>query len=242
MSNDHVGATIPADIAANLSEICPEFGDLNHEELLQHQECVFQSWKGYELNRGKAPSDGHVSTLGQFSGSGSSRDESFDQLELDEAFAKSLQMEDHFDGVDNSHVHTPLSLSSSDSFNSTATRDIGDVTPRGTPHTHTAHEQDDVDPDNMSYEQLQSLGDTVGTESRGLPEEVIATLPSSKYKTGMFFKKKEKQECVICCMPFENGNKIISLSCAHQYHSKCIKRWLQEKKNCPVCQTEVSPE
>lgn len=247
MANDNFGATIPAEIALKLSDILPEFGDLNHEELLQHQKCVLESLKGY-MNWDKAPNDGHVSTLGQFSVGESSRPVSFNQTELDEAFARSLQMEDEFDDVDASHVHeshsrTSLSSHSSNSYNSATSRDVEGVTSRET-HTHSSHDavHDDVDPDNMSYEQLQSLGEAVGSESRGLPEKVIASLRIFKYKTGVFFRKKEKQECVICYMPFENGDKLICLSCSHQYHSKCIKCWLRVKKNCPVCLTEVSQD
>lgn len=83
---------------------------------------MFQSLKGYEVSRGKTPISGHVSNMGHFSSCGSSRNVSFDQLELDEAFARSLQMEDDFDDVDTSHVHTPLSSDSSSSFDSTTSR------------------------------------------------------------------------------------------------------------------------
>lgn len=40
---------------------------------------------------------------------------------------------------------------------------------------------DEVDPDNMTYEELQALADTVGSVSRGLPTHIIDSLPISRY-------------------------------------------------------------
>ncbi|KAJ6385319.1 hypothetical protein OIU77_028487 [Salix suchowensis] len=51
--------------------------------------------------------------------------------------------------------------------------------------------QDDVDPDNMTYEELIDLGDTVGTQSKGLSPELISLLPTSKCKLGSFFSRKK---------------------------------------------------
>lgn len=42
-------------------------------------------------------------------------------------------------------------------------------------------------------QQLQSLGESIGSENKGLPEELIARLPTFKYKSG-FFSKKKKEE------------------------------------------------
>ncbi|KAL8145321.1 hypothetical protein AgCh_003495 [Apium graveolens] len=53
--------------------------------------------------------------------------------------------------------------------------------------------QDDVDPDSMTYEQLQSLGEIVGSENKGLPEELISRLPTFKYNSGIFSKKKKEE-------------------------------------------------
>jgi len=39
-------------------------------------------------------------------------------------------------------------------------------------------------------QELLDLGEAVGTQSRGLPQELIDTLPTSKYKFGSLFKRK----------------------------------------------------
>ncbi|XP_057481423.1 E3 ubiquitin ligase BIG BROTHER-related-like isoform X3 [Actinidia eriantha] len=221
-----LNGTIPAEIAENLKEIFPEFGDLNYEEVLQHQESVYQSLKGNnDSNKERRSSSGQSSDSSQFSGQERepSRQESFDsQLALDEAVARSLQeLEDNFDDLNISQSSSNATENTEFSSRETPSTSINQ-TPRG----------DDVDPDNMTYEQLQLLEESVGSVNKGLSEQLISRLPYFKYKTGILSKKKEKQECVICCMKFKHGDKLISLPCAHQYHSKCITHWLQLKNKC----------
>ncbi|XP_048232157.1 E3 ubiquitin-protein ligase BIG BROTHER isoform X2 [Ricinus communis] len=103
--------------------------------------------------------------------------------------------------------------------------------------------QDDVDPDNMTYEELLDLGETVGTQSRGLSQELISLLPTSKCKFRSFFlRKKAGERCVICQMRYKRGDKQMKLPCKHVYHSECISKWLGINKVCPVCNNEVFGE
>eukprot|EP01018_Ginkgo_biloba_P032571 Gb_18500 [translate_table: standard] len=100
--------------------------------------------------------------------------------------------------------------------------------------------QDNIDPDNMTYEELVELGEAVGTHSRGLSQELIASLPVSKYKAKFFSRRKNRNDrCVICHMDYKRGDRMITLPCKHPYHAECIKRWLQINKACPVCYVEV---
>ncbi|WRX34431.1 zinc finger protein [Theobroma cacao] len=119
--------------------------------------------------------------------------------------------------------------------------------------------QDSVDPDNMTYEELLELGETVGTQSRGLSQELISLLPVSKYKCSLFSRKKSRNErynvlftfvmnlsgfkicprCVICQMEYKRGERRITLPCKHVYHAGCGSRWLSINKACPICYTEV---
>jgi len=99
--------------------------------------------------------------------------------------------------------------------------------------------EDAINPDNMTYEELQSLTEEIGTESKGLSDELILYLPSSTYKIGLFSKKDKHDDCVICYMAYRNRDKLITLPCQHQYHKDCIARWLKINKACPVCNVEV---
>uniref|UniRef100_A0A7N0ZWA2 RING-type domain-containing protein n=1 Tax=Kalanchoe fedtschenkoi TaxID=63787 RepID=A0A7N0ZWA2_KALFE len=100
--------------------------------------------------------------------------------------------------------------------------------------------QDTIDPDTMSYEELLELGETVGTENRGLTKEVIAMLPISRYKRWFFWRRKSRNErCVVCQMEYKMGDKQITLPCKHVYHAGCGAKWLSINKACPVCYTDV---
>ncbi|KAK6921469.1 Zinc finger, RING-type [Dillenia turbinata] len=107
---------------------------------------------------------------------------------------------------------------------------------------HGGHSQDtweDVDPDELSYEELLALGEVVGTESRGLSADTIASLPSINYKSPST-QDGSTDSCVICRLDFEDGETLTVLSCKHSYHPDCINDWLQINKVCPICSTEVS--
>lgn len=100
--------------------------------------------------------------------------------------------------------------------------------------------QDNVDPDNMTYEELLDLGEAVGTQSRGLSQDLINLLPTSKYKfKNLFSAKKARERCVVCQMRYKRGDRQIKLPCKHVYHSECITKWLSISKICPICNTEV---
>lgn len=98
----------------------------------------------------------------------------------------------------------------------------------------------DVDPDNMSYEELVALGEAVGTHSRGLNPDVIAALPYSKYVQDDGASGSTSDPCVICRLDYEDGDFLSTLPCKHHYHADCIKNWLQINKICPVCSAEVT--
>ncbi|KAJ6802005.1 E3 ubiquitin ligase BIG BROTHER-like [Iris pallida] len=117
---------------------------------------------------------------------------------------------------------------------------------RANPNTSSLQQQviwqDNIDPDNMTYEELVDIGDAVGTQSRGLSQDKISSLPVTKYKCSFFSRKKARGEsrCVICQMDYKRGERQMILPCKHVYHSGCVSRWLSINKACPVCFIEVS--
>ncbi|KAH7521168.1 hypothetical protein FEM48_Zijuj07G0004700 [Ziziphus jujuba var. spinosa] len=88
---------------------------------------------------------------------------------------------------------------------------------------------EEVDPDELSYEELLALGEVVGTESRGLSADSIASLPSVNYKTGSS-QIGSNDSCVICRLDYEDGETLTLLSCKHSYHVECINNWLKINK------------
>ncbi|XP_010277675.1 PREDICTED: E3 ubiquitin ligase BIG BROTHER-related isoform X2 [Nelumbo nucifera] len=102
-------------------------------------------------------------------------------------------------------------------------------------------EEDDLDPDDLSYEELIALGEIVGKVNKGLPADAVTALLhpyefkcQSECKNGL-------DRCVICQVEYEEGESLVALPCEHPYHSDCISKWLQIKRVCPICSTEVSP-
>ncbi|XP_022763922.1 E3 ubiquitin ligase BIG BROTHER-related-like isoform X2 [Durio zibethinus] len=85
---------------------------------------------------------------------------------------------------------------------------------------HGGNSQDtweEVDPDELSYEELLALSEVVGTESRGLSADSLASLPSVTYKAGSS-QSGSNDSCVICRVDYEDGDSLTVLSCKHSYH------------------------
>lgn len=238
VQDHYLTENIPAEIVENWKDFFPEHEDFSCEEVLFLQESVYQAIQENGGNKGSTSVCSHSSDksyVTEQEGESSHGGSTNSQVALDEALARSLQeLEDDFDDF---HLHEH---NDTESEGRTTEVDSTENPERLQAITQNLT-QDDVDPDNMSYEQLQSLSESIGSENKGLPEELISRLPTFKYKSGIFSKRKN-EECVICCMVYSSGERLISLPCAHQYHSECIKRWLSLKKQCPVCQTEVQDE
>ncbi|KAE9611569.1 putative chromatin regulator PHD family [Lupinus albus] len=149
----------------------------------------------------------------------------------DEAFARALQ-----EAEEREMAARLLALAGINDLSFSITGEADDA------EEHGANSQDaweDVDPDELSYEELLALGEVVGTESRGLSTDTIAGLPSVNYKTGGD-QHGSNDSCVICRVDYEDGESLTVLSCKHLYHPECINNWLKINKVCPVCSTEVS--
>ena len=57
------------------------------------------------------------------------------------------------------------------------------------------------------------------------------------------FISKSSIICSICCDNIEKKEKILVLDeCKHIFHSKCIKKWLIKKSNCPNCKRNLITE
>jgi E3 ubiquitin-protein ligase BIG BROTHER-like protein len=109
-----------------------------------------------------------------------------------------------------------------------------------------------VDVDGMTYEELTELGEHIGTQSKGVSKEAMATLTRFAYGDDCGTNNAEKQKddddddeniCAVCRLGFEFGDPCLGLpQCGHAYHAECLEPWLAENKSCPLCKTEIEGE
>lgn len=238
MDIGYVHALVPSSVEENFEGYFHDHDDLTIAQILQDQETVYQSLqRNAQINTGTSSSatlSGDPDDRLQRHGNSSQTLNAETRLSLDEAFARELQeLENQLSynslnqtsgvGSDVTHIQSPTSSSQGNSSSNTS----------------QVAREDDIDPDNMTYEELQSLGEAIGTKSRGLSDVVISYLPVSTYKTGLFSRREKHEECVICYMTYKNRDKLITLPCQHQYHKDCVTQWLRINKACPICNKEV---
>jgi len=200
-----------------------------------HQSILEEASSNQNHMRG-APSDnsqsqhyhGESSTAAAAAATASGTSGTEEQIASDFEYAKLLQeMEDL--SIEDDDISCVPSPSDSDSDDD---------------HDHNDEEADrqdgnDDDPDNMTYEQRQALVEAVGTEDRGLPDELISYLHTWTYKASGFFSRKTNHEdCPICLSTFRHRESMTTLPCKHYYHAACVTRWLKVNKTCPVCKYE----
>jgi hypothetical protein len=77
--------------------------------------------------------------------------------------------------------------------------------------------------------------DTTSWVSRIAPEKEA----EKKLMYEEAYPKLPSYTCIICIEDINANEKIIKLSCDHYYHKKCIERWCETTRNCPVCRTPI---
>jgi Ring finger domain len=69
---------------------------------------------------------------------------------------------------------------------------------------------------------------------------VLRTKAYTTSKTGTSGQPDEEQTCSICLGNLQDGMRIGSLSCHHEFHADCLKSWLKRKNHCPLCNERVA--
>lgn len=73
----------------------------------------------------------------------------------------------------------------------------------------------------------------MGTVSKGLSEQALASLPSCK--AGSLKGQGAHSECAVCRMEYDDDEALTVLPCKHHYHADCIQQWLVLNKVLDVC-------
>ena len=78
------------------------------------------------------------------------------------------------------------------------------------------------------------------TEDINTSDQPSSSLPAC----GEFLKRLPKgfttstEDCVICTIAFDREEPVTALDCGHQFHSSCLKEWLERRSTCPVCRQQ----
>ena len=80
---------------------------------------------------------------------------------------------------------------------------------------------------------LEESDDDEEEEKKKEVDLLMKLLPTSK------IKKNNNINCIICLSNLKIGDKESTLPCLHIFHYNCIKKWIYEKKWCPICKYEI---
>lgn len=90
-----------------------------------------------------------------------------------------------------------------------------------------------------NYEALLNLAERLGeAKPRGLLRNEIEQLPS--YKFNPEAHTGDQTCCVVCMCDFEARQMLRVLPCSHEFHSKCVDKWLRSNRTCPICRGNAS--
>ena len=72
-----------------------------------------------------------------------------------------------------------------------------------------------------------------------LQEEISNWLKYKKYVRKS--KKINKEDiCVICQEDYSSNHSASTMYCNHTYHKSCLKKWLNERPCCPLCNIDLN--
>ena len=84
------------------------------------------------------------------------------------------------------------------------------------------------------------LLNTIPMPTDHISKEKYATFTSRRFKKADALKGFHQDNCVICAEKFKSNQKIPILPCGHDFHWKCLGKWVtKQKKSCPICKADV---
>jgi hypothetical protein len=107
-------------------------------------------------------------------------------------------------------------------------------------HTATQEGQDENgDGSDILVQLMQAISTSQSPRRDPATDEDVARLPRVRLQH-THLQHVDKRQCVICQDEFSLGSRVVQLPCGHVFCEQCIRRWLQQKKACPMCRRCVA--
>ncbi|CAH1418683.1 unnamed protein product [Lactuca virosa] len=85
----------------------------------------------------------------------------------------------------------------------------------------------------------ESIEAATSLQASGLAKRAIKKIPVARFSMR---RGGSATECSICLGDFVNGEKVRVLpECNHEFHVKCVDKWLNEHASCPNCRRSLVP-
>ncbi|XP_069139798.1 E3 ubiquitin-protein ligase RNF38-like isoform X2 [Argopecten irradians] len=92
-----------------------------------------------------------------------------------------------------------------------------------------------------NYEALLNLAERLGdAKPKGLTKLEIDQLPAYRFNKETHHSGMDQTSCVVCMCDFENRQLLRVLPCSHEFHTKCVDKWLKTNRTCPICRADAA--
>jgi hypothetical protein len=93
--------------------------------------------------------------------------------------------------------------------------------------------QPDIQAEGTDYEELLEMGEQLGTVPVGYDKQALERVRGEAYEG------RVGENCCICCCEIEQGQATLRIECGHLHHWARLGRWLEIRKECPLCRCRV---
>lgn len=78
------------------------------------------------------------------------------------------------------------------------------------------------------FQALLNLAERLGeAKPKGLTKHEIEQLPAYRFNKENHHSDMDQTSCVVCMCDFENRQLLRVLPCSHEFHAKCVDKWLK---------------
>lgn len=87
----------------------------------------------------------------------------------------------------------------------------------------------------LIFQALLNLAERLGeAKPKGLTKPEIEQLPAYRFNKENHHSDMDQTSCVVCMCDFENRQLLRVLPCSHEFHAKCVDKWLKVRIVLPV--------